>query len=76
LASADIGGNTNAVLDALDARMLCERKRAEVAGGVMGGLGWASALDFLDFFWDFCREEVDVMTVEEMEGRDLLWNIL
>ncbi len=76
MASADIGGNTNAVLDALDARMLCERKRAEVAGGVMGGLGWASALDFLDFFWDFCREEVDVMTVEEMEGRDLLWNIL
>ncbi len=43
---------------------------------MMGGLGWASALDFLDFFWDFCREEVDVMTVEEMEGRDLLWNIL
>ncbi len=55
--------------------MLCERKRAEVAGGVMGGLGWglegASGLDFFDFLGGFCREEVDVMTVEEMGGRDL-----
>jgi len=28
-------------------------------------------LDFFDFLGGFCREEVDVMTVEEMGGRDL-----